>query len=75
MLKIALVTLVLTSFYGCAMTPLPDSYIEEYNRKQSLQHNTNNMSDFDRQQFYTHHNLGPVPAQPVIKPNRNTSNR
>lgn len=71
MLKMLLAVCTLTSLYGCATTPLSDADLQEYNRKQSVHRDTANMSEFDKQQFYTEHNLGPVPAQPLSRPNRN----
>lgn len=45
---------------ACAISP-EQSSLDENGQYFKTKHNTANMSDFDRQKYFTDHNLGPVP--------------
>lgn len=70
MFKIILTSSVLVTLIGCVSLPSTEENNKTQINNQTIRENTANMSDFDRQKYYTDNNLGPVPVKPVNKPRR-----
>ena len=71
MLKIMMTSGVLMTLIGCASLPSEQQNTQTYLKNQNIRENTSNMSEFDKQRYYSEHHLGPVPAQPNYNQNRN----
>lgn len=52
---------------ACAISPEQNS-LDENAQYFKTKQNTANMSEFDRQKYFTDHNLGPVPPSYTNKP-------
>lgn len=59
--------MIFSTLTACANQPLEQKHLEEFDEKRMIERNTLNMSEFDKQKYYTDHNLGPVPAQKIPK--------
>lgn len=70
MYKIMLSVAMLTTLSACHLISFPETDLEEYNRQKTINQHTANMSEFDKQQYYTEHNLGAVPSELRTKPKR-----
>ncbi|QIO06210.1 hypothetical protein [Acinetobacter shaoyimingii] len=70
MLKIIITSGFLLSLIGCSSLPSEQENMDTYLKNQSIRENTANMSEFEKQRYYSEHHLGPIPAQPNYKKNR-----
>ena len=61
--KILTSFVIISSLTACAVHSVQQSDLAKYDQKLMIDRNTLNMSEFDKQKYYTDHNLGPVPAE------------